>query len=796
MAQTTRKTTSVSLTIGSPIKDSSRESQTSSTLIQPISLDPKKVCNPPPKHSESSNGTTPVFTKKLQNINAEKGQLVVFECRIQAKPPLQVHWYRENDPIIDSADFKILRKKTCLSSVPEEVCTLIIIESFPEDSGLFKCTAKNEYGEVSSSAYLFVPLDTEEYGSHHSTQNAMEINNQTNNCQINNNSDGNKKPTNSELQEILDLDNLIDCHKPQLEKNNITEDCEPTFSNPPASQKTCYWGEQPKESENKAKDYFQPNNKEGKKYSSEFYQSSTSTNSTQYRNNSDSMNITTLPSVSSIYQPSMFNYERPKHFIQSQPKSQAESMPKGGAATLPRMSSKKMSISIQPQSSNDLLSSPTYPVLQEQVAPSTFTSMKKVEAPEQQLSQTSANSLCGQKSASYQFKEQPAAFLCSVLPCNNNYNDSKSNSTSQPEVPKSIIKKVPKQQITERDIQGTKDALIQDLERKLKCKENVLHNGNQRLTYEERMARRLLGPQNAASVFEDQSTECLPDSKLPENMKSHPSHARSWSSSSAEAENRSIQEKFFPPRFLQVPEDLVVEEGRFCRIDFKVSGLPAPDVMWYLNGRPVQADDFHKMIVCEKGVHSFIFEVVQAHDAGLYKCVASNRAGEAHFTLQLDVLAQECRRPPCFIQKPTATRAIEGDNVTMECKVCAAPSPDILLKKNNEMLQYNTDRIRLLQDGSGKIYLSIYNVKKSDDGWYTISAVNDAGIATCHARLDVATRVNKPMPNTKQLKVRPTFSRYSALSGKGLDVQQAFSPDNQFHNPHASYPGLLESDEL
>lgn len=35
---------------------------------------------------------------------------MVFECRVHATPTLQVHWYREYDQIIDSADFRILRK--------------------------------------------------------------------------------------------------------------------------------------------------------------------------------------------------------------------------------------------------------------------------------------------------------------------------------------------------------------------------------------------------------------------------------------------------------------------------------------------------------------------------------------------------------------------------------------------------------------------------------------------------------------------------------------------------------------
>ncbi|NXL89894.1 PALLD protein, partial [Alectura lathami] len=113
----------------------------------------------------SSYGTTPVFTKGLQNIRATKGQLVVFECRIHATPTLQVHWYREYDQIIDSADFRILRKKACSSSVPEEVCTLVITEAFPEDSGIFKCVAENEFGSAASSARLSVSPGAKELES-------------------------------------------------------------------------------------------------------------------------------------------------------------------------------------------------------------------------------------------------------------------------------------------------------------------------------------------------------------------------------------------------------------------------------------------------------------------------------------------------------------------------------------------------------------------------------------------------------------------------------------------------------
>ncbi|NXD94582.1 PALLD protein, partial [Chaetorhynchus papuensis] len=114
----------------------------------------------------SAYGTTPVFTKGLQNIRATKGQLVVFECRVHSTPTLQVHWYREYDQIVDSADFRILRKSSISESIiSEEVCTLVITEAFPEDSGIFKCVAENEFGSAASSAHLSVSPGAKELDS-------------------------------------------------------------------------------------------------------------------------------------------------------------------------------------------------------------------------------------------------------------------------------------------------------------------------------------------------------------------------------------------------------------------------------------------------------------------------------------------------------------------------------------------------------------------------------------------------------------------------------------------------------
>lgn len=50
--------------------------------------------------------------------------------------------------------------------------------------------------------------------------------------------------------------------------------------------------------------------------------------------------------------------------------------------------------------------------------------------------------------------------------------------------------------------------------------------------------------------------------------------------------------------------------------------------------------------------------------------------------------------PPTFIFKPQSKKVFEGDTARLECQISAIPTPRIYWKRNNEMVQYNTDRIR------------------------------------------------------------------------------------------------------
>ncbi|TNN38266.1 Palladin [Liparis tanakae] len=156
MPQVQKKTTSLSLTIRSPSPKTSEGLPHRSTLVQALSRPPPRIQSPVSSACVGEVSGPPVFTKLLQDAQASEGQVVVLECRVRGSPPLQVRWYRHGEEILDSPDFRVLQKKPRSAAEPEEICTLVIAEAFPEDGGRFCCAASNAHGSVSSAARLSV----------------------------------------------------------------------------------------------------------------------------------------------------------------------------------------------------------------------------------------------------------------------------------------------------------------------------------------------------------------------------------------------------------------------------------------------------------------------------------------------------------------------------------------------------------------------------------------------------------------------------------------------------------------
>lgn len=264
-----------------------------------------------------------------------------------------------------------------------------------------------------------------------------------------------------------------------------------------------------------------------------------------------------------------------------------------------------------------------------------------------------------------------------------------------------------------------------------------------------------------------------------------------------EVESEQTQERFFRPHFLQAPGDMMGHEGRLCRLDCKVSGLPNPELMWLVNGRPIYPDIYHKMLVRENGIHSLVIDPLMQGDAGTYTCIASNKAGQSSFSLELTVVEKEMKHPPQFVEKLQNMGIPEGTPVRLECRVLGMPPPVIFWKKDNETIPRTKDRISMTQDTTGYVCLLIQPTTKDDAGWYTVSAKNEAGIISCTCRLDIYAQWHQSIPAPMK-KAPRTGSRYAALTGQGLDIKSVFPTSDTSPILFSSSPpeATLESEEL
>ncbi|XP_068174984.1 palladin isoform X2 [Antennarius striatus] len=1059
MPQLQKKTTSMSLTIRSASPKTPEILPHRSTLVQALSQPPLRMQSPVSSAYGCEASGPPVFTKLLQEAQASEGQVVVLECRVRGSPPLQVKWYRQGEEILDSPDFRILQKKPRSAAESEEICTLVIAEAFPEDGGLFCCTASNSYGSNNSQAHLTITAaeDSSSNGISSDTSgfedaasfppppppteisllelppkmsphpsNAFHIreleiwpsvsslppvqmgpemeDKNKDNGSIHNGQPPNP-PSLSDLSKSTtpplpppppppppppqpQSDRMTDVPVTAQSPAQVAPDSSPSPGSlspspgndgPPLPIKP-----KPKLNASQLKqlqDQILFEQQEAANWQQQNQEVPPPPHQLPQEIPPPALPSPPLPpppsfqelESNSTMQASTFNYARPKQFIAAQIPGGA-----GYATQSSGSSASSLSSPLSPPASHKpfnrvtmptftkatSVESPTSPSFPPPPPPFLSSNLSSPSGPAQDFPPppppppppVSSSPVYSDMSSPFSsVPPSPASsFLSSVLPTT-------PSSPSSPTVnalglPKGngTVKAFPKRSPVTRtaritsdsDIQGSKDAVIQDLERKLRFKEERISNGQQRLTYEEKMARRLLGADNAATVLNTQDAEEEPvtqddkrsdresflqkeykvssfeqrliseiefrlerssveesdddvqhdedsagqgvapsfNQKLkhykvfegmpvtfsckvkgdpkpkvywfkdgkqiskrsehyrisrdadgtcslhtaaasldddgnytimagnPEgrvsctgrmmvqavnqrgrSQRSAPGHMRRPRSRSRDSgdENDNIQERHFRPHFLQAPGDLIVQEGRLCRMDCKVSGLPTPDLIWQLNGQIIRPDSAHKMLVRENGVHSLVIEPVTSHDAGIYTCIASNRAGQNSFNLELIVAAKEMHKVPTFTEKLQNTSVAEGHPVRLECRVAGVPYPQIFWKRENESFTHNTDRISMHQDNCGYLCMIIQPAMKEDAGWYTVSAKNEAGIVSSTARLDVHTQWQQPhLPKPK--KVRPSTSRYAALTERGLDVKAAFFPDSSPLQPG----GLVESDDL
>ncbi|XP_029980953.1 striated muscle preferentially expressed protein kinase [Sphaeramia orbicularis] len=227
------------------------------------------------------------------------------------------------------------------------------------------------------------------------------------------------------------------------------------------------------------------------------------------------------------------------------------------------------------------------------------------------------------------------------------------------------------------------------------------------------------------------------------------------------------------PLFTRKLDVLEVIEGRNARFDCKVSGTPAPKVIWSHFDHPLTENEDIR-ILQEGGRHSLIISHVTNEDEGFYTVIARNSHGEAESSAELYIqeprpaissqmaklekmpsIPEEPEVPeneverftmPDFIKPLYDLDVIEGKEAVLKCKVAGFPYPTIVWFHNGKRIESTEDRkMTQFRDVHS---LVIRSVCHAHGGVYKSVISNKVGKATCYAHLYVTDILPDPPDGT------------------------------------------------
>ncbi|XP_038063967.1 hemicentin-1-like isoform X2 [Patiria miniata] len=145
-----------------------------------------------------------------------------------------------------------------------------------------------------------------------------------------------------------------------------------------------------------------------------------------------------------------------------------------------------------------------------------------------------------------------------------------------------------------------------------------------------------------------------------------------------------------------------------------ILGNPTPKIYWYRDGSLIRQGTHYRIM--EDG--GLVIRPLRLDDAGMYRCVASNVAGNDTLWTQVTVQV-----PPTINETETSYSVIYRDSVELFCPAAGFPRPTVTWFKNglpistNELNQYITDQ--------GSLVITFAN--EEDSGTYTCMVSNKAG---------------------------------------------------------------------
>lgn len=178
-----------------------------------------------------------------------------------------------------------------------------------------------------------------------------------------------------------------------------------------------------------------------------------------------------------------------------------------------------------------------------------------------------------------------------------------------------------------------------------------------------------------------------------------------------------------PPRITEHPVSAVVPRHDPVTLSCKADGRPPPNVTWTKDGEVLAGGAVHRYPLPGG---SLFFLRVEAADAGTYRCVATNTAGQAvskEANLDVAVLRHDFRLLPTA--HGAAQLVTAGETALLQCgPPRGRPEPTVFWRKDGRRIDPLLDKRVRLVDGAN---LAIQGARSSDSGRYQCVAQNVAG---------------------------------------------------------------------
>lgn len=96
------------------------------------------------KRAGKGAANPPSFLTTVQDTTVNEGQLARFDAKINGTKPIDVYWLKNGQQIAANIKYKIVEE--------DNTYTLLIIEAYQDDAGVYECVAVNNAGEARCNA--------------------------------------------------------------------------------------------------------------------------------------------------------------------------------------------------------------------------------------------------------------------------------------------------------------------------------------------------------------------------------------------------------------------------------------------------------------------------------------------------------------------------------------------------------------------------------------------------------------------------------------------------------------------